>query len=89
MKYKYNLAHSNNSQRAFILAINECGVGVFATTVVIGLGFLLLGTSDFLLTSQKMLLASIAIVIAFIFDILILPSIIALSEKGCCQVNSQ
>lgn len=58
-------------------SFSESGVGIFATTLIIGGGFLLLGLSNFQLTAQKALLTGVAVLIAFCFDLVILPALLA------------
>lgn len=62
-------------------AVRNCGVGIFATTVIIGVGFALLGTSDFLLTAHRSQLAAIAVFGAFVFDITALPVLLVYASR--------
>jgi predicted RND superfamily exporter protein len=57
-------------------ALTECGAGVVMTTVIIGFGFALLGTSDFLLTAQRSQMAAAAVFLGLLFDLILLPALI-------------
>lgn len=66
---------------AITRAIEKCGVGIFATTVIIGVGFALLGTSDFLLTAHRSQMAAFSVFSALIFDITALPVLLVIASK--------
>lgn len=62
-------------------AIERCGVGLLTTTLIIAFGFGILGVSDFLLTAQRSTLAAMAILFALIFDLILLPVILVMTDK--------
>jgi len=77
MKYQRNLSSNKaNYEQAFEDAVGQSGVGIFVTTLILAIGFFLLSTSSFLLTAQKAFLVGVAIVFAFIFDVVALPALI-------------
>ncbi|MEH6717098.1 efflux RND transporter permease subunit [Parasphingorhabdus flavimaris] len=57
-------------------AYRQCFAGITTTTVILSMGFLLLASSDFLLTADKALLVGLSIIAALLFDIIVLPAII-------------
>lgn len=81
-KYSRELKSTPNDPLSAIeRAVQKCGVGIFATTIIIGVGFALLGTSDFLLTAHRSQLAAIAVFGAFLFDITALPVLLVYASK--------
>lgn len=62
-------------------ALRSSGTGVLATTIVIAAGFFLLGLSDFQLTAQKAAMVGAAITIAFLFDLTVMPALLAAAER--------
>jgi len=62
-------------------AFSNVGVALIITTAVLAMGFTLLGTSSFNLNAMAGNLTAITIVIALIFDFLILPPILMLLDR--------
>lgn len=62
-------------------AIRGSGTGLLTTTVLIAGGFFILSFSGFLLTAHKVLLAGTAVTAAFVFDIAMVPALLALLGK--------
>jgi len=62
-------------------AFSNVGIALIITTLVLAMGFALLGTSSFNLNSMAGNLTAITIVIALIFDFLILPPILMLLDR--------
>lgn len=62
-------------------AFANVGVALVITTLVLAIGFSILGTSSFNLNAMSGSLTAITIVIALIFDFLILPPILILLDK--------
>jgi predicted RND superfamily exporter protein len=62
-------------------AFSNVGMALVITTLVLATGFSLLGTSSFNLNAMAGNLTAITIVIALIFDFLILPPILMLLDK--------
>ena len=65
-----------SKEDAIRYAFDNVAVALIVTTVVLAIGFGLLSTSDFNLNSMSGTLTAITIVIALIFDFLILPPIL-------------
>ena len=81
-KYSRELSITPNDPISAVgKAIYKSGVGIGATTFIIGLGFALLGTSDFLLTAHRSQMAAFAVFSAFIFDITLLPVLLVSYSK--------
>ena len=62
-------------------AFANVGSALVITTLVLAMGFALLGTSSFNLNAMAGNLTAITIVIALIFDFLILPPILMLLDR--------
>jgi len=62
-------------------AFKTVGPAIFITTVILTIGFGVLATSTFLINSQMGLLTAIAIVLALITDLLLLPAILMIGYK--------
>lgn len=57
------------------------GPAILATTTVLVIGFSYLATSVFMINSQMGLLTAIAIIVAFFFDVLLLPAILLIGDS--------
>ncbi len=62
-------------------AFDNVGGALVITTIVLSLGFAVLGTSDFNLNSMTGTLTAITVVFALVFDFLILPPILMLLDR--------
>lgn len=62
-------------------AFKTVGPAIFITTVILTIGFGVLATSTFLINAQMGLLTAIAIVLALITDLLLLPAILMIGYK--------
>ena len=71
-----------NPEQAIHYAFENVGVALIITTVVLALGFGVLGFSDFNLNAMVGSLVATTIVIALIFDFLMLPPILMLFDKN-------
>ena len=70
-----------SKEDAIRYSFDNVGVALIVTTVVLALGFGLLSTSDFNLNAMSGTLTAITIVIALIFDFLILPPILMFFDR--------
>lgn len=70
-----------SKEQSIEYAFSNVGMALIITTVVLALGFALLGTSSFNLNAMAGNLTAITIVIALIFDFLILPPILMLLDR--------
>ena len=68
-------------EAAIHYAFDNVGVALIITTIVLALGFGILGFSEFNLNAMSGSLVAITIVIALIFDFLMLPSILMVFDK--------
>lgn len=66
---------------AIIYAFENVGTALIITTIALSMGFGLLSTSDFNLNGMSGLLTMITIIIALIFDFLILPPVLMFFDK--------
>jgi len=81
---KYRRARQNkglSKEDSIRYAFNNVGTALVVTTAVLSLGFGLLSTSDFNLNAMSGSLTAITIVIALIFDFLILPPILMIFDR--------
>lgn len=70
-------------------AFSNVGTALIVTTLVLAIGFSVLGTSDFNLNAMAGLLTAITIVVALVFDFLILPPILMMLDRGTTLEPSQ
>ena len=70
-----------SKEDAIRYSFDNVGVALIVTTAVLALGFGLLSTSDFNLNAMSGTLTAITIVIALIFDFLILPPILMFFDR--------
>ncbi len=63
-------------------AFDNVGSALVVTTIVLSIGFGLLSTSDFNLNAMAGALTTMTIVIALVFDFLILPPVLMLFDRG-------
>jgi len=68
-------------EKAIYYAFDNVGAALIVTTIVLALGFGLLGFSDFNLNAMSGSLVAITIVIALVFDFLMLPPILMLFDR--------
>lgn len=66
---------------SIVYAFENVGTALIITTIALSVGFGLLATSDFNLNAMSGLLTMITIIIALIFDFLILPPILMFFDK--------
>jgi len=71
-----------SKEQSIEYAFSNVGMALVITTIVLALGFGVLGTSSFNLNSMAGNLTAITIVIALIFDFFILPPILMLFDKN-------
>lgn len=82
---KYRHARNNKGlspEESIHYAFANVGSALVITTLVLALGFLVLATSNFNLNAMAGSLTAMTIVIALIFDFLILPPILMMLDKG-------
>ncbi len=70
-----------NPEQSIHYAFDNVGSALVVTTVVLSIGFGLLSTSDFNLNAMAGTLTMITIVIALVFDFLVLPPILMLLDR--------
>ena len=81
---KYRHARNNkglSSEESIHYAFANVGSALAITTLVLAIGFLVLATSDFNLNAMAGALTALTIVIALVFDFLILPPILMWLDK--------
>lgn len=62
-------------------AFDTVGQAIIATTIILGIGFMVLATSTFLVNSEMGRLTAMAIVVAAVFDFTILPALLLAGSK--------
>lgn len=81
---KYRRARTELGQdpeQSIIYAFQTVGRSIFTTTMVLVAGFLILLMSDFVPTAQVGLLTAIIVAAAMVFDFLLLPPLLIVSER--------
>ena len=82
-KYRQELLENKGKIKASVLlALKETGVSMFYTSVVLFSGFFIFVASDFGGTIALGLLVSIALMIAMLSNLLLLPALLLTLEKG-------
>jgi len=80
-KYRYSLARNGNVEAAVHYAFNNVGSALIVTAAVLTIGFGVLTYSTFNLNAYMGGLTAITIVIALVFDFMMLPSLLLLVDK--------
>jgi len=82
-KYLRNRRNEKMSpNEALVATFEQVGPALFGTTLMLSAGFVLLAQSGFEVNQQMGALTSIVIVVAFIADFLLLPSLILLLDRN-------
>lgn len=82
MRYRHMKEQGFQAVEAISASFKDVGGGVLATTLILTTGFLLLGQSDFLLTAQKASMVGATILVALLFDLLVLPAILVKLDRS-------
>jgi predicted RND superfamily exporter protein len=80
-KYKYARQTGKTSEDAVRYAFHTVGQALWITSVVLGVGFFILGLSDFRLNSDMGELSAIIIVVALVVDFLFLPTLLMFFDR--------
>ena len=76
-KYRQELSRLNwNIKRAVILAVEETGVSMMYTSIVLFCGFMMFSLSDFDGTRSLGILVSVTLFVAMFANLLLLPSLL-------------
>lgn len=78
--FKRERLNGYSNDDALDRAISSSGSAIVITTIILSAGFLLLSLSNFNLTAQKAGMVGAAIIIAIIFDLLVLPILLKFSR---------
>jgi predicted RND superfamily exporter protein len=81
MKHRRLVAKGYDAAEASRLTIVHAGPPIIVTTIILTCGFLILGFSDFALTSQQSLMIAASICIAVIFDLTVTPVMLTLGKR--------
>ena len=73
--YRVELIRSRNMRTALDSTIREVGRAVLFTTMILGLGFAILGFSEYLGMAKIGVFGSLAILVALLCDLLLLPAL--------------
>jgi predicted RND superfamily exporter protein len=74
--YRVELIRSRNMQQALNSTVRNVGRAVMFTTMILGLGFGLLGFSEYLGMAKIGIFGALAIFVALLCDLLLLPAIL-------------
>ncbi len=88
MKHKRLIAKGYDPGEASRLTIVQGGPPIVVTTIILACGFIILGFSDFALTSQQSLMIAASIGVAVIFDLTVTPVLLALLTRRATSVIS-
>lgn len=81
-KYRYSLNRDGNVEQAIRYAFDNVGAALIITAAVLTLGFGMLGLSSFNMNAYMGGLTALTIVIALVFDFLMLPALLLLVDKN-------
>ena len=85
-KYRQELKYRNNNIKASVVAaINETGVSMFYTSIVLFFGFFIFIASQFGGTIALGLLVSITLLIALMSNLIVLPAMLLSLEKSLIE----
>jgi hypothetical protein len=76
LTYRRVRADGLAAKEAIAASVHEGSGGVFATTALVVLGFALLAFTSFELTAQKAAMTAVAIAVALVFDLTMLPALL-------------
>lgn len=76
--YRVALIRSRDMQEALNSTVRDVGRAVLFTTMILGLGFAMLGFSDYLAMAKIGMFGGLAILVALLCDLLLLPAILML-----------
>lgn len=80
-KYLHGLRNRNLSREdAIRYAFAEVGEAIVFTTIVVGIGFAMIAMSTFQVNAQLGMMVAITVVVALVFDFLVLPAILLIGQ---------
>lgn len=85
--YRKRILAGSNPVWALARSYQHAGRAVAATTLILGLQFLILGTSQFVPTIDFGLLTAFGLIAALVFDLLVLPAMLIVLARRRLQVN--
>ena len=89
---KYQLARKNDklyAERAVVSAFSGVGTALLVTTIILVAGFAILAQSSFGLNSAMASLTAIALFMALLADLTILPALLILLDRKTNKSNAQ
>ena len=89
---KYQLARKNeklSAERAVVSAFSGVGTALLVTTIILVAGFAILAQSSFGLNSAMASLTAIALFMALVADLTILPALLILLDRKMNKRNAQ
>ena len=89
---KYQLARKNeklSAERAVVSAFSGVGTALLVTTIILVAGFAILAQSSFGLNSAMASLTAIALFMALVADLTILPALLILLDRKMNKSNTQ
>ncbi len=86
---KYNRVRDHLDAKAAVrYAFESVGAAIVANTVIVGIGFAMLGLSTFRVTAYMGLLTSLTIAAALAVDFLLLPALLIAFDRRSVQVEA-
>ncbi|NCX92570.1 MAG: RND family transporter, partial [Rhodobacteraceae bacterium] len=88
---KYQLARKNDNlsaEKAVVSAFSGVGTALLVTTIILVAGFAILAQSSFGLNSAMASLTAIALFMALVADLTILPSLLILLDRKINKSNA-
>jgi predicted RND superfamily exporter protein len=74
--YRVELTRTRNMQQALDSTVHDVGRAVLFTTMILGLGFAILGFSEYLGMAKIGIFGALAIFVALLCDLLLLPALL-------------
>jgi len=89
--YRLELIKTGDASRALRSTVNDVGKAVMFTTMVLGLGFAILSFSDYLGMAKIGFFGSLAIFMALLCDLFLLPAMIIIFKPrfGMKEVSTE
>ena len=78
-----------DTKEAIVYAFSHVGLAIFVNTVILAIGFAILLSSSFKPTEDMGLLTMMSIIFALIFDFLLLPALLILTDRTSQTIHSR
>lgn len=86
-KYQHGMRDKRLSREdAIRYAFAEVGEAIVFTTLIVGVGFAMIAMSTFQVNAQLGLMVAITVVVALVFDFLVLPALLLIGAQNSSQI---